>query len=141
MKTIVYVYGVFDLFHLGHYNLLKRAKELGNYLVVGVVDDPAVTKMKGKDRPVENITRRVEKVADCFYVDETILQREFNPMDNIDCLCNNGCRVNLVVLGADQQHLSEKEIRELVESNIMVERLPRTEGVSTTDLIKKMKKC
>lgn len=66
-----YVAGVFDLFHIGHLNMFKRAKELCDYLIVGVVSDEGVFKYKEKE-PFIPFEERIEMVRSCRYVDEAV---------------------------------------------------------------------
>ncbi len=66
---IGYIAGVFDLFHIGHLNMFKRAKEQCDYLIVGVVSDEGVRKNKGVE-PFVSFEERLELVRSCRYVDE-----------------------------------------------------------------------
>lgn len=66
-----YIAGVFDLFHIGHLNMFKRAKEQCDYLIVGVVSDEQVIKDK-KTSPYIPFGERLEIVASCKYVDEAV---------------------------------------------------------------------
>lgn len=67
--NIGYVAGVFDLFHVGHLNILKKAKEQCNHLIVGVVSDRGVTELKGVELFIP-FEERIEIVRSCKYVDE-----------------------------------------------------------------------
>ena len=68
MQKIVYVIGVFDLFHSGHVRLLQRAKALGDKLIVAINGDEMVAQYKR--RPYLNEEERLEVVQSCRYVDE-----------------------------------------------------------------------
>lgn len=69
--NIGYIAGVFDLFHIGHLNMLKNAKEYCNYLIVGVVSDERTKRMKGS-KPFIPFEERAEIVRSCRYVDQVI---------------------------------------------------------------------
>ena len=66
-----YISGVFDLFHIGHLNMFRRAKEQCDYLIVGVVTDEGVRKLK-KVEPFVPFAERIEMVRSCRYVDEAV---------------------------------------------------------------------
>ena len=70
---IIYVDGDFDLFHAGHATILKRAKEMGDFLVVGIHSDSEVNRIKGANFPLLNLMERVLTVLSCRYVDEVII--------------------------------------------------------------------
>ena len=70
---IGYTTGVFDLFHIGHLNVLRRAKQECDYLVVGVSTDELVRKYK-KHSPIIQYCERSEIVAACKYVDKVVPQ-------------------------------------------------------------------
>lgn len=62
---VIYVDGTFDLFHVGHIEFLKRAKELGDFLVVGIHDDQTVNAIKGVNYPLMNLHERALSVLAC----------------------------------------------------------------------------
>lgn len=68
---IGYIAGVFDLFHLGHLNMFRRAKEMCDYLIVGVVSDEGV-RINKKTEPFIPFDERIEMVRSCKYVDEAV---------------------------------------------------------------------
>ena len=69
----VITYGTFDLFHEGHYRLLKRAKALGDYLIVGVTTE-AYDKARGKLNVVDSLVTRIENVRKTGFADEIIIE-------------------------------------------------------------------
>ena len=77
--VIGYTTGVYDLFHIGHLNLIKRAKELCDYLIVGVSTDELVMKEKSKS-PVIPYEERVAIIESLRYVDEVVPQLDKNKL-------------------------------------------------------------
>lgn len=62
---VVYVAGAFDLFHVGHLDFLEKAREQGDFLIVGLHTDPEVNRYKGSNFPIMNLHERVLSVLAC----------------------------------------------------------------------------
>lgn len=122
MKTVI-TYGTFDLFHIGHLNMLKRAKELGDYLIVAVSSD-AFNLEKGKVCKIKD-TERMAIVEAIRYVDKVILETSWE--QKIEDVKKYD--VDTFVIGEDWRGKFDflKEYCEVVY-------LPRTPGISTTEL-------
>ena len=71
--VVVYVDGAFDLFNVGHASTLKKARELGTYLIVGIYDDETVNEIKGRNYPIMNLHERVLNVCSCKWVDDVVI--------------------------------------------------------------------
>ena len=123
--------GVFDLLHYGHFELFRRAKDLAGakgVLTVAVQEDAVVTKYKPEARLVYDWAKRVEMIKALRYVDEVISYTDVDktvreqPFD-------------IFVLGGDQQHSGfQRAVRWCVDNGRKVVRLPRTEGISSTQM-------
>lgn len=128
MKTVI-TYGTFDLFHIGHLNLLRRAKELGDYLIVAVSSDEFNLKEKGKVCQIKDVDR-MEIVRAIKYVDKVI------PEENWEQKVKDVQKYNVdvFVMGDDWKGKFDflKEYCEVVY-------LPRTEGISSTQLKEEMR--
>jgi len=105
--VIVYVNGTYDLFHIGHIRFLKKAKELGTYLIVGILPDNIVKQKKGGNGPIMNLHERVLSVLACRYVDEVIIGC---PWEVTESLINTQ-RINIVVQGSviDSAYVSSED--------------------------------
>lgn len=137
-NDIVYVIGVFDLFHRGHVELLKRSKELGKKLIVAINGDEMVAAYKRLPFFSEN--DRLEIVKACRYVDEAFIVTGY---DNKQYLIDHD--IDIIVHGDDWEKASYmKQIRVtkdfLKENGIKLVLLPYTKGISTSNLIKEIKK-
>lgn len=125
--VIGYTTGVFDLFHIGHLNLLRNAKSLCDKLIVGVTVDDLV-QYKNK-RPVIPYSERVEIVGSCRYVDLAVPQ---NSMNKINAF--KRYKFNVMFVG-DDWYKSEKwdaYERDLVEKGVKIIYLPYTTTTSST---------
>lgn len=123
MKKVI-TYGTYDLLHEGHLNLLRRAKELGDYLIVGVTSD-SFDRGRGKLNVRNNVLERVEAVKATGYADEVIIEdylgQKIDDIQKYD--------VDIFAIGSDWigkfDYLNEY---------CKVVYLPRTEGISSTML-------
>ena len=122
MKTVL-TYGTFDLFHIGHLNMLKRLKEKGDRLIVGVSTDE-FNALKGK-RPIVPFEQRIEIVRSIRYVDEAIPESTWEQKRND--ISKYG--VDVFGIGEDWKGRFD-DLEDLVE----VFYLPRTSGISTTEM-------
>lgn len=124
MKKII-TFGTFDLFHVGHVNILGRARELGDYLIVGISTDDLNYKKKRR-YPIYNEKSRALIISSLHCVDKVFfehsleLKREYIVKYQADIL----------VMGDDWKGRFD-EFNDVCD----VVYLPRTEGVSTTDVI------
>ena len=123
MKKVI-TYGTYDLFHQGHYNLLKRAKDLGDYLIVGVTTD-SFDLERGKMNTCNNVMERIEAVKATGLADQIVIE-EYKGQKIDDILRYN---VDVFAIGSDWVGYFDylKEFCEVVY-------LPRTEGISSTQL-------
>lgn len=123
MRRVI-TYGTFDLFHEGHFNLLKRAKNLGDYLIVGVTTENYDFN-RGKLNVQESLMKRIENVKNSGFADEIIIE-EYEGQKINDILKYN---VDIFAIGSDWKGKFDY-INEYCE----VIYLDRTKGVSSTEL-------
>ena len=123
MKKVI-TYGTYDLLHQGHINLLRRAKELGDYLIVGVTSD-SFDKGRGKLNVRNNVLERVEAVKATGFADEIIIEdylgQKIDDIQRYD--------VDIFAIGSDWEGKFD-----YLNEYCKVVYLPRTEGISSTML-------
>jgi D-beta-D-heptose 7-phosphate kinase/D-beta-D-heptose 1-phosphate adenosyltransferase len=85
-QTFVFTNGCFDILHPGHVALIRHAKKLGHYLLVGVNSDRSVHSLKGKGRPVQKEADRAEILAALSDVDGVLIFDEETPLHTIQAL-------------------------------------------------------
>uniref|UniRef100_A0A1A9W0P7 ethanolamine-phosphate cytidylyltransferase n=1 Tax=Glossina brevipalpis TaxID=37001 RepID=A0A1A9W0P7_9MUSC len=116
---IVYVAGAFDLFHVGHLDFLEKAKQLGDYLIVGLHTDPVVNSYKGSNYPIMNLHERVLSVLACKYVNEVVIGAPYCVTDDL----LDHFKVDVVCHGQTQITLEDGKIDPYA--------LPKTRGIFT----------
>lgn len=120
----VITYGTYDLFHQGHFNLLKRAKELGDYLIVGVTTDNFDLE-RGKMNTCNNVMERIEAVRATGLADKIVIE-EYRGQ-KIDDIQKYG--VDIFAIGSDWEGYFD-----YLNEFCQVVYLPRTKGISSTQL-------
>jgi glycerol-3-phosphate cytidylyltransferase len=130
MKIRVITFGTFDVFHVGHLNILRRAKELGDYLIVGVSSD-ALNFSKKARYPVYPESERMAIVASVRYADQVFSEESLE----LKAEYIRRHKADRLVMGDDWVGRFDdlKNICEVIY-------LPRTEGVSTTQVMARIKK-
>lgn len=121
MKRVI-TYGTYDLLHQGHINLLRRAKELGDYLIVGVTSD-SYDRDRGKLNVRNNVLERVDAVKATGYADEVIIE------DYIGQKIDDIQRYDIDIFAIGSDWLGKFDY---LNEFCQVVYLPRTEGISST---------
>ena len=127
---IGYTTGVYDMFHIGHLNILKRAKEQCDYLIVGVSTDELVEKEKNKI-PVICYEDRAAIVEAIKYVDRVVPQKDKNKLGAYMEL-----RFDKMFVGSDWQDTPQwkRYEEEFAPYGVEIVYLPHTDGISSTML-------
>ena len=131
---IGYTTGVFDLFHIGHLNILRRAKEQCEYLIVGVSTDELVETYKNR-APIINFESRKRIIEAIKYVDRVVAQES---RDKLSAL--NHLKFNVMFVGSDWRDSSlfnELEVK-LKEQDVDLIYLDYTDEISSTIIAQKL---
>lgn len=131
---IGYTTGVFDLFHIGHLNILRRAKEQCEYLIVGVTSDELCMKRKNK-YPIINEKERMEIVGAIRYVDKVIAQTDMDKLKAVKAIGADVVFVGSDWKGTESWNRYEEEFREIGCDVVYFE---HTDGISSTILREKI---
>jgi D-beta-D-heptose 7-phosphate kinase/D-beta-D-heptose 1-phosphate adenosyltransferase len=131
---VVFTNGCFDVLHFGHAHLLQFARARGDFLVLGLNTDDSVRRQKGPGRPFVSDEQRAYMLSLYPFVDAVVLFDEDTPLALIEAL-----RPDVLVKGGD--YTPETVVgRDLVESyggEVVI--CPRIDGLSTTDLVRKIR--
>ena len=135
---IGYTTGVYDMFHIGHLNLLRRAKELCDYLIVGVSTDELVQHEKNKT-PIISFEDRCEIIGSIKYVDEVVAQVD---KDKLGAYFRLDKRFKKMFVGSDWKGSPQWEQyeKDFEPYGVEIVYLPHTEGISSSILREKLGK-
>lgn len=134
-KKIIFTNGCFDIIHAGHIQYLYEARQLGDFLVVGVNDDASVKRHKGPKRPIMSLSERMEILSGLEMVDLVVPFAEDTPLNLIQAI-----KPDILVKGGDY------EISEIVGADFVlsiggeVKGLSFKDGSSTSNIIEKILK-
>jgi cytidyltransferase-like protein len=130
MSKRVLVYGVWDLFHNGHYQFLNNLTGYGDELIIGVLCDELAEKFKR--RPIMNVSERVKMVKNMGYFHDVFIVTENNYEEAMRIY-----NPDLVVHGSD--NIKAPSIETAKRNGIKTKIVKYTKGISTTEIIKRCK--
>lgn len=126
----VWVNGTFDIVHLGHIQMLKKAADLGDFLIVGVDSDKRVKELKGEQRPINKLVSRIALLESIKYVDRVV---SFDSDEELENLIKT-MRPAIMVIGEeykDKKIIGKEYVGEIIY-------FPKMEGFSSTNIINKL---
>jgi len=132
-KKIIFTNGCFDILHWGHVSYLKKAKELGDYLVLALNTDQSVQKLKGPTRPINNQHDRALVINELKSIDFVTFFSEETPFNVINLI-----KPDIIAKGGDYNpnQVIGKEIVESYGGYVAI--IPFVDGKSTTNVINKI---
>ncbi len=130
---VVFTNGCFDLIHVGHIRYLRRARALGDLLIVGVNSDASLRRIKGSTRPIVPHVERAEIISALECVDCVTLFEEEDPLELIQAI-----RPDILVKGGDWPEDQIVGADFVKEQGGKVVRIPLVPGASTTSIIERI---
>lgn len=129
---IVYITGVFDILHKGHLRALRRAKYLGDFLVVGIQDDRGARGDKGRS-PYLTTRERVEQMQELPFVDKVVVYRT----TTIDVI--KDISPHIFVHSPEWFEQDRREVASYMkDANIVLIELPYTNDISTSEIVRRI---
>jgi len=135
-EKIVYVDGSWDLFHPGHVEFLRKAKELGDFLLVGICDDETINHHKGSNWPIMDLHERTLCVLSCRYVDEVIIGAPWEVSKDLITTMN----VGVVVHGSQQDYQSEIDPYRVAKELDIYKEIESVSKLTTEDIVTRILK-
>ena len=132
----IFIDGAFDMLHFGHMNAFRLARSLGTHLVVGVNSDSSIKQCKGA--PLMNDEERLSMVAACKFVDTVVPDCPYIMSKEYLVHVIEKYNIDYVVHGSDPCIVDGKDVYATAKQAGKFKTIPRTEGVSTTDIVGRM---
>ncbi len=131
-KTIVFTNGCFDIIHRGHVEYLSKARNYGDFMIVGLNTDQSVKRLKGESRPVQDETSRSIILAAFSFVDLVVLFNEDTPYNIINLI-----KPDILVKGADYKESDIIGYDIVVRNGGKIKTIELSEGYSTSNIVRK----
>lgn len=132
-KKVVFTNGCFDIIHRGHVDYLKKSREMGDYLILGLNSDDSVKRLKGAPRPYQSESDRAEILSNLRSVDIVTI---FNQDTPLELICE--LRPDILVKGGDYDLNSIVGAKEVQSWGGKVKIIPFLKGYGTSKLIEKI---
>jgi FAD synthetase len=133
-KKVVLAGGCFDILHYGHIYFLKKAKALGDYLIIALESDKNIKRMKGKKRPIHDQNLRREALESLNFVDRVIILAD--KMEDGDY--NKFVKIispQVIAIATDDPMIKKKQ-KQAEEVGAILVKIPKIKTPSTTQIIK-----
>ncbi len=133
-EKIVFTNGCFDILHAGHIQLLAKAASLGTKLIIGLNSDASIMRLKGANRPINNLNDRERVLSAIHCIDAIITFEEDTPLNLIKKI-----KPDILVKGGDykaEEIVGSKEVRQAGGKVVII---PLVEGKSTTNIANALK--
>ncbi len=131
MKKTVYAYACGDILHYGHISFLEKAKEKGDYLIVGVLSDKAI--MEKKQKPIMPLDERIKVIEALKCVDLAIVQYEYSPLENVKKF-----KPNVLIESNSHEHMPANAFVKDYGGKVVI--IPYYKGISSSDIKNKILK-
>lgn len=136
-RKVVLAGGCFDIIHYGHIHFLKKAKALGDYLVVALESDKNIKRLKGKSRPIHDQNKRREMLESLNFVDQVlVLKDKMKDKDYFDLV--KIIRPQIIAVTAGDPVLAKKQ-KQAKSIGAEVIEIARIKSPSTSQIAKRLK--
>jgi len=135
-QTFVFTNGCFDVIHPGHVEVIRQAKRLGHYVLVGLNSDRSVRGLKGSGRPIQDEAARAEVLAAIGDVDGVVLFDEETPLQLIEAL-----KPDILIKGGDYtpEQVVGREVVERAGGRVVI--VPLVKGQSSSAIVERMQRA